>query len=133
MSGRYIGGKKCELQHEPSGTKIQTAAPVDNLGDGSRFSPTDLMGAALGSCIVTTLAIVMERDGYNLESARFEVTKEMVSQPTRRIGTLTVNIYLSKSIPEDYRSKVEHVANACPVKKSIHPDVQMPVKIHYTE
>jgi putative redox protein len=131
MSGTYAGALKCNLTHEDSGTQIQTVAPKDNQGDGSSFSPTDLLGAALGSCIVTTLAIVAARDQISIEGARFEVTKEMVSQPTRRVGTLTVKVYLPASIPESYRAKVIHVAHACPVHKSLHPDVQMPIEISY--
>lgn len=131
MSGRYLGKKKCELTHEPSGTKIETDAPKDNQGEGSRFSPTDLIGAALGSCILTTLAIVAERDGHSIEGATFELSKEMVSQPSRRIGTLTVKVTLPASIPESYRDKITHVSNACPVHKSLHPDVQMPIEIIY--
>ena len=131
MTGRYLGRKRCEVTHEQSGSKIETDAPKDNMGEGSRFSPTDLVGAALGTCIITTMAIVAERDGMPFEGATYEVTKEMVTQPTRRIGTLTVKITLSKAIPESYRSKLDHVAHACPVHKSLHPDVQMPIEIVY--
>lgn len=131
MSGRYLGRKKCSLTHEPSGTQIETDAPKDNQGEGSRFSPTDLVASALATCVLTTIAIVAERDGHSLDGSYFEVTKEMVSQPTRRIGTLTVKIYLPRSIPEAYRSKLEHTAHACPVHKSLHPEVQMPISLEY--
>ncbi len=36
-TGRYLGGLNVEVTHEPSGSKIRTAAPVDNQGDGSTF------------------------------------------------------------------------------------------------
>ena len=61
MSIVYQGEKHCELTHGPSGSKIETDAPRDNMGRGERFSPTDLMGAALASCVLTTMAIVAER------------------------------------------------------------------------
>ena len=48
ITGKYIGHLKTELTHGPSGTVIRTAAPVDNQGDGSSFSPTDLAAASLG-------------------------------------------------------------------------------------
>ncbi len=48
ISGKYVGDLKIELTHGPSGTQLRTAAPVDNQGDGSSFSPTDLVAAALG-------------------------------------------------------------------------------------
>ena len=130
MSVAYQGNLHCELTHEPSGSKIQTDAPKDNMGRGESFSPTDLVGAALASCILTTMAIVAQRDGVAFDGARAEVQKEMNPQP-RRIGALPVKIWLSKSIPESYRPKLEHAAHACPVHKSLHPDVQMPIEILY--
>lgn len=131
MSIVYQGDLHCELTHEPSGTRIQTDAPKDNMGRGEAFSPTDLVGAALASCIVTTMAIVAKRDGIPFEGARAEVQKEMRTEPPRRIGALPVKIWLPKSIPEDFRAKLEHAAHACPVHKSLHPDVQLPIEIVY--
>ena len=79
INGRYIGTKKVELIHEPSGETVRTDAPRDNGGEGSLFSPTDLVAAALGSCAVTTIAIVAERSEIDLEVLEFSVEKEMSS------------------------------------------------------
>ncbi len=130
MTGMYTGEKHCEVTHEPSKSNLQTDAPRDNQGRGEKFSPTDLVGAALGSCILTTLAIVTEKDGVDLKNSLFTVEKEMTSDP-RRISALTVTLNLPKNIPQSYREKVAHVANNCPVKKSLHPDLSATVEIHY--
>ncbi len=132
MTATYSGQLHCELTHEPSQSKIETDAPKDNMGKGENFSPTDLVGGALLSCVLTTIAIVANRDKISIEGMRGEVTKEMVTQPTRRIGSLPLSIYLPASIPTEYRSKIEHVAHSCPVHKSLHPDVQMPMTFFYT-
>ena len=126
----YTGKLHCQLTHELSGSQIETDAPKDNQGQGEKFSPTDLVGAALGSCILTTIAMVAERDGIILENhARAEVIKEMTPQPTRRIGALRVIIYLPALIPLDKRAKLETAGHTCPVHRSLHPDVEAP--IHY--
>ena len=127
----YSGQLHCEVTHGPSGTTIETDAPKDNNGKGERFSPTDLVGAALGSCILTTMAMVAERDGHSLVGARAEVEKEMLANP-RKIGTLRVTLTLPKAIPESYRKKLEHVAHVCPVHKSLDPEMQIPVTFIYT-
>jgi hypothetical protein len=57
--------------------KIETDAPVDNAGRGAAFSPTDLVGAALISCAITTMAIRAPKEGIAFESARGRVLKEM--------------------------------------------------------
>ncbi|HEY0152537.1 MAG TPA: OsmC family protein, partial [Longimicrobium sp.] len=68
ITGSYAGNLKTELRHTPSGALLQTAAPRDNMGDGSSFSPTDLLAASLGSCMVTTMAIVAQREGIPFAS-----------------------------------------------------------------
>jgi len=124
MSAVYTGTLHCRLTHGPSGSTIETDAPKDNLGRGECFSPTDLVGAALAACVLTTMAIVAKRDGVPFDGARAEVVKEMVAAPTRRIGALPVKVTMPKSIPSDYRAKLENAAHACPVHKSLHPDVK---------
>lgn len=130
MSVQYSGQLHCEITHGPSQTKIQTDAPKDNMGRGESFSPTDLVGAALASCILTTIAIVAERDGVSIAGASAEIEKHMVAHP-RRIGELPVRVHLPASIPEDYRAKIHATAHACPVGKSLHPDVKVNIDLIY--
>ena len=130
MSGVNLGQKNNEITHEPSGRKIQTDAPKDNNGRGESFSPTDLVGAAMGSCMMTVMSIAAEKDGVELKGSTFTVEKEMGINP-RRIVKLTVSIHLPQSLPQDYRKKMEEIALTCPVKQSIHPDMAVPVLFHY--
>ena len=132
MSGVYLGELHCELTHGPSGNKIQTDAPKDNMGRGEAFSPTDLVGAALGSCILTTMAIVATRDKVELKGSSFKVQKEMATSTPRRIASLNAQFKLPKSIPEDYKKKLENVAHTCPVHRSLHPDIQMNMSFEYS-
>lgn len=127
----YQGELHCESTHGPSGKTIETDAPTDNKGKGQAFSPTDLVGAALSTCILTTMAIVAERDGVEFKDAKAECEKVMVDTPKRRIGELRLKITLPSSIPLDYRKKIEHIAEACPVHRSLHPDLKVPVEFIY--
>ncbi len=131
MTATYTGQKHCKAKHEPSSSIIETDAPKDNQGRGEKFSPTDLMAVALGTCILTTMAINVEADGINLDHSNITVEKEMGSNP-RRIVSLKTIIELPKNIPEAYRAKLEQIANNCPVKKSLHPDLAVPFEIRYS-
>jgi putative redox protein len=128
----YTGEKHCQATHEPSLSTLETDAPKDNQGRGEKFSPTDLMATALGTCILTTMAIVAERDGVDIRNSTISVEKEMNPSSPRRIASLKTVIHLPKNIPVDYRSKLEHTAGACPVKKSLHPDILTPIEMNYT-
>lgn len=129
-SAIYTGKKHCVLKHEPSQSSIETDAPKDNNGLGEKFSPTDLVGAALTSCILTTIAIVAERDGLSMEGAKAEVEKEMNDKP-RRIQSLRVHITLPAHFSADKRKKYEETAKHCPVHHSLHPDIQIPMTFSY--
>ena len=126
----YMGDKHCELEHLPSGAKIETDAPKDNHGKGERFSPTDLVGAALASCVLTTIAIVGERDGLSLLGTKAELEKEMSEKP-RRIGALRLHVTLSAALTPNQRRKFEETAKNCPVHRSLHPDIQIPMTFTY--
>ena len=126
----YKDEKNCEITHEPSGTKIITDAPKDNGGRGETFSPTDLMGVALASCVVTTIAIVGEKQGINFVGSSASVEKVMTGAP-RRIQSLTLQVRLPASLTPEQRKQMEEIARTCPVHRSIHPDVQMPMTFIY--
>jgi putative redox protein len=128
----YEGELHCTATHGPSGETLTTDAPKDNNGRGESFSPTDLMATALGTCMVTIMGIVAQRDGLDIAGTRVSVEKHMVNEPVRRIGYLPVRITVPKkkaaAIQEKDRKKLEVAALTCPVHKSLHPEVEAPVE-----
>lgn len=131
IRGSYTGDLRCEAVHGPSGTTLVSDAPVDNMGRGESFSPTDLVAAALGTCIVTTMAIVARRRGIDFSSATFHVEKHMATEPVRRIGRLPVTIRMSASISAEDRVVLERAAHTCPVNKSLAADIEAPIGFVY--
>lgn len=133
-TGIYRGDLNCELTHGPSGRVIATDAPVDNQGRGQAFSPTDLAAAALGSCIVTTMAIVARsRLGFDLPGVRWEVAKEMSADAPRRIVRIRTEIWLPIPKSRDPQNLLEAAAHGCPVHRSLHPDVDKPIHFHWAD
>ncbi len=128
---RYEGGLHCAISHTPSGAVIGTDAPVDNMGKGESFSPTDLVGAALGGCILTTMGIVADRLGATLDGATAHVEKSMAADTPRRIAQLAVRITVPGSVAEDHRIRLEKAAHACPVHHSLHPDIAIPISFDW--
>lgn len=129
----YEGKLHSSAVHGPSGTSLTTDAPVDNGGRGESFSPTDLVATALGTCMVTIMGLVAERNGLDIAGTKVHVVKEMVQQPVRRIGALKVTITVpngGKLSPAD-RVKLENAAHHCPVHKSLHAEVQTPIEFLY--
>ncbi len=132
INGTYGGNLRMELSHGPSGASLQTAAPRDNMGDGSSFSPTDLLAASLGSCMVTTMAIVAQREGIPFESAEFAAVKHMRSDP-RRVDAVPVRIRMPAGLSPDQRARLERAAHECPVSRSLLPEIRREVEFVYEE
>lgn len=132
MTVKYVGEKRCEVTHGPSGTKINTDAPKDNMGKGEAFSPTDLVGTALATCVMTTMAIVAERHDIAFGEARATVTKEMTPAP-RKIAELKVTVHMPTNIESKHRTLLENAAHTCPVHRSLHPDVKAPINFIYPD
>ena len=128
MKIEYEGQLHCRLIHGPSSNVIATDAPRDNNGKGEAFSPTDLVAAALGACMMTVMGIQAARHGVSIEGSTVDVEKEMVADPLRRIGNINVSLRMAKGIPTEKRGMLEAAAHSCPVHKSIHPDVKIPIE-----
>ncbi|GAB3780093.1 OsmC family protein [Spirosoma horti] len=131
----YLGELRTECVHLQSGTHINTDAPTDNQGRGEAFSPTDLVANALGTCIITTMAIFARRDGIELKGSKLDVTKIMTSQPPRRIARIDVDLTLqTNALPDEAtRTRLEAIAHSCPVAISLHPDIEQAVSICWEE
>ena len=126
----YKNNLRTEAEHIASGEKIITDAPIDNNGKGEAFSPTDLVAAALGSCMITIMGIVAEKHGIDISGTNAKVKKEMSSNP-RRISEIIVDINMGKNIDKKDRKRLEKAVLACPVHKSLHPDMAKKIQFHY--
>ncbi len=122
ITTHYDGELSCSATHGPSNATLTTDAPKDNEGLGRFFSPTDLVGTALATCILTTMAIVGRRHGLDLKGASAAVEKHMVATP-RRIGRLPVVVRIPGTFTADQKKLLENAGHGCPVHKSLHPDI----------
>ncbi len=133
MSIDYSGELRCTLEHGPSGSRLETDAPKDNFGRGEAFSPTDLLGAALASCAVTTMAIRAPREGIAFAGAKGSVVKEMTSEGPRRVRRLTLELTMPAGLAPAERARLEEIARGCPVALSLAPDVERALSFVYPD
>lgn len=128
----YKGDLRTVATHLQSGTIMETDAPTDNQGKGERFSPTDLVATALGTCMITTMAIKARTMNINLDGTKLDVTKVMVSDP-RRIGKIIVHLDFPRELMLDEKQKeiLEKTARTCPVERTLHPDVALDFRFNW--
>lgn len=131
ISGKFQGGLSMKLTHELSGTTLITDPPRDNGGEGTSFSPTDLVATGLGSCMMSVMAIAAKKEGWDLTGMSCAVEKHMSVDLPRRITGLDVQIDLPAGLAPDVRARLEVIGNTCPVIQSLHPAIMINKNYRY--
>lgn len=131
----YTGALYCQATHGPSGNTLTTEAPADNGGKGESFSPSDLLATATGSCIATVMGIAARKEGYDLNGLHVHVVKEMTKVLPRRVATLKIVVRMpaDRRFAPAERERLESIARQCPVKQSLHPDVDVQLEFVYAD
>ena len=126
----YLGDLRTSSVHLQSGTEILSDAPTDNNGKGEAFSPTDMVANALGSCMMTIMAIKSKELDVDLCGSTIEITKVMNAEP-RRIGKIIVDIKMAAVATEKEQTILERAAMTCPVFLSLHPEIQKEISFSW--
>jgi uncharacterized OsmC-like protein len=131
IKSSYLGNLRTQATHVLSGNALLTDAPLDNNGKGEAFSPTDLVCAALGSCMVTIMGIVAEREGISLEGLSWEITKIMQPAP-RKIQEIQVAFHWSgAAFTPAMSQKLKNAARTCPVALSLDPALTQTISFDF--
>jgi len=127
----YLGDLRTQAKHLKSGNLLVTDAPVDNLGKGEAFSPTDLVSAALCSCMITIMGQVADREKINLTGLTAAVVKIMSSNP-RKIAEIQITFsHPGLDATEVQKQKLKNAASTCPVALSLSESVQQTVTFNF--
>jgi putative redox protein len=128
----YQGSLRTLATHLYSNSSIETDAPLDNQGKAERFSPTDLMATSLGCCMVTIMGIKARDMNIDVSGVSMDITKHMKPDP-RRVAGIDVTFHFPETLVLDEKQKtiLQNAALACPVAKSIHPDIEQKVVFNW--
>lgn len=131
ISGQYQGSLRTQAIHLKSKNAIITDAPPDNNGKGEAFSPTDLVCAALSSCMMTLMGILAQRENIQLEGLQSDVVKIMDSNP-RKIGEIQITFTHPNLVAtEIQRQKLKNAALTCPVALSLSDSVKQTITFNW--
>ena len=127
----YKGQLTTEIEHLDTGEKIITDAPKDNQGLGRTFSPTDLTSSSLASCMLTIIAIAAKTHHLNILSMDSKISKVMSITSPRRINEINIDINIRGEFDKKSKKIIEKSAENCPVHHSLHPEININLKINY--
>ena len=126
IDATYDGNLRCTATHGPSGKQLITDAPVDNMGKGESFSPTDLLATSMLTCIMTIVAIRADSKKVDVAGMTGSVEKTMASGP-RRVAKLEVVINLPSVLNMEDRAWLITEGCNCPVCVSVSESMEVDV------
>ena len=126
----YEGNLRTKATHLDSGSEILTDAPIDNQGKGEKFSPTDLVATALGSCMLTIMGITANVQNIDISGTKVKVQKTMGKDP-RKIAKIDIEIIFVTIISDKHKAILERAAHHCPVSKTLKGNIEENVKFIY--
>jgi putative redox protein len=130
----YQGELRCQLQHLASGETIVTDAPVDNMGKGAAFSPTDLLSSSLAACMFTIMGIYARQSNTSLDGSSCMMTKVMTSTPKRMVKEIHVSFTIKTTNTNAvFLENLKKAALNCPVALSLHPDIKQVVAFDFEQ
>ena len=126
----YEGELRTRATHLASGSEIITDAPLDNQGKGEKFSPTDLVATAIGSCMLTIMGITANVQSIDISGAKVKVEKIMGTDP-RKIAGINIEVIFNTMISGKHKTILERAANHCPVAKTLEGNIEENIKFIY--
>ena len=132
VQSKYLGQLRVESQHLASSVKLVTDAPTDNNGKGESFSPTDCVATSLATCMLTIMGIAAQNRGVQIEGSTANIVKVMASNP-RRIVKIGVELNMISDCTLEQRNELERAGLACPVAKSLHPNIEQDISFSWKQ
>ena len=126
IDATYDGNLRCTATHGPSGKQLISDAPVDNMGKGESFSPTDLLATSMLTCIMTIVAIRADSRQIDVSGMTGSVEKTMASGP-RRVAKLEVVVDLPSGLDMEDRAWLITEGCNCPVCVSVSESMEVDV------
>lgn len=109
--------------------RLITDEPPRLGGDGSAPAPHELFPAALAACISTTIAMYARTKGWELGELTVDVDYDNGSTPR----TFAIAIRLSGDLTTAQLERLEKVASACPLRRSLAAGFEFDERIELLE
>lgn len=124
---RLLGDGECAIRHLDSDAEIRSSKSPELGGRGGAFSSTDLLAAALGSCIATNIEPVALRHGLSLDAFEVSVDKRLRESP-KAIESLQVGIRITSPVRDDILERLKRAAGYCLVHRSLSESVEVAIR-----
>lgn len=129
LSITYDESQHCTAVQDRKVRKFAMDCPY--TGKGEEFSPSEAVVAGLASCMLISMGTLAMRDNLDLTGTKVEAEFTSVERPVMRLNTIDLTFKMPKDFAEADRNKLERAAGTCPIKHSLHPDVEVSANFQY--
>lgn len=119
-----LGTEKYYTKVTAGENKIITDEPLDKGGQNKGFNPLEVLATSLASCTVATLRMYIDRKGWEVPKINVEVELENYPQSNNAVFIRKIS-YDSAFLDEDQLKRLLGVAEACPVHKILHGNIEV--------
>ena len=127
----HDGSQHCTAERRPDGNILYMDCPY--TGKGAEFSPTNMIEAGLGGCMLLSMGTFALHSGLNVSGISMEVKVTMTELPRMRFKSILVNANMPPGLSAKDRKRLEGAAEQCPIKHSFSDDVPINVKYNYPD
>lgn len=127
----YQGDLRCLSTADDAAGEVVTDGPSRYGGRGEQAGPLHLLAMALGSCILTTVAVVARRLDIDLLGSSVDVDYELAADSPKRVIRFAVTVRIPREVGDVDRARLERAVHACPVGNSLHPDIDETISFIY--
>jgi putative redox protein len=125
----YDSLQHCTALKESRAKTVSMDCPY--TGKGEEFSPTNLVEAALGGCMLIAMGTIAMRHELDLSGARIDVGIAATDKPVMRFSEVDIEVKMPAGLSESQRAMLERAADGCPIKHSFGSDIPVRVKFSY--
>ena len=123
----YDSVQHCIGFKETSAKTVSMDCPY--TGKGEEFSPTNLVEAAMGGCMLLAMGAIAMRHDLDLAGARIDVSISATDKPVMRFSAVDAEVIMPAGLSKKERAMLERAAEGCPIKHSFGEDI--PVRVSY--
>jgi ribosomal protein S12 methylthiotransferase accessory factor len=116
MEVYFPGNKKVYARYK--GFTVETDQPIEEGGDNSAPTPSDLFLLSVGTCAGFYVLRFLQQRGLSTERAGVVLRRE-VDQTSHLTTKICLEIKLPPDFPQKYRDAVIRAAETCAVKRAL--------------
>lgn len=128
IKAEYNGQLHCKVTHESSGTVIVTDANKESI---SGFSPLELFAISFLTCVSSMMGYEADALKIDITGMKMEVSFEKSKRMPMRISKLHAELWVPGKIEDHQKELLMKVAKNCPIRHSIHPDIEESIEFHW--